>query len=197
MFPSASANAQSLGVSQFSFSAPATGGLGGLAAAAPAAATYTVQAGDSPWSIAQKVYGDGSKWQQLFTGANASNPQPGNNPNVNVTAAGVPYVYTGEVLTVNGPAAPAPAPAGPPINANGGVGNTMYGPPAPLSLPLTTASANVFEINGQPAPVGAATDPLCPVGGGHMTSNSIGAPHPFPATNPMPANSSRPAVNHR
>jgi nucleoid-associated protein YgaU len=28
--------------------------------------TYTVQAGDSLWSIAQKFYGTGSKWGELY-----------------------------------------------------------------------------------------------------------------------------------
>jgi LysM repeat protein len=33
---------------------------------APGTDTYTVQAGDSPWTIAQKVYGDGTKYKLIM-----------------------------------------------------------------------------------------------------------------------------------
>jgi nucleoid-associated protein YgaU len=36
------------------------------AEAAPAEQTYTVEAGDSLWAIAEKVYGSGSEWSRIF-----------------------------------------------------------------------------------------------------------------------------------
>ena len=39
---------------------------------------YTVQQGDTLFSIAQQAYGDGNQWQKIYS----ANPQIGNNPNV-------------------------------------------------------------------------------------------------------------------
>lgn len=39
------------------------------------AQTYTVKAGDSLWSIAQEVYGDGNSWRSIATVNNLSNPK--------------------------------------------------------------------------------------------------------------------------
>ena len=39
------------------------------------AQTYTVKAGDSLWSIAQEVYGDGNAWRSIASANNLSNPQ--------------------------------------------------------------------------------------------------------------------------
>lgn len=37
--------------------------------------TYTVKPGDSLWSIAQEVYGDGNSWRSIATANNLSNPR--------------------------------------------------------------------------------------------------------------------------
>ncbi len=39
------------------------------------AQTYTVKSGDSLWTIAQEVYGDGNSWRSIATANNLSNPQ--------------------------------------------------------------------------------------------------------------------------
>ena len=46
----------------------------------PAARTYTVESGDSLWAIAERFYGDGSKYQVIADASGISNPdliQPG------------------------------------------------------------------------------------------------------------------------
>ncbi len=43
--------------------------------AAPQAGTYTIRKGDTLWSIAQQVYGDGQRWQDIV------NANPGLDPN--------------------------------------------------------------------------------------------------------------------
>jgi len=46
----------------------------------PAARTYTVESGDTLWAIAERFYGDGSKYQAIADASGVSNPdliQPG------------------------------------------------------------------------------------------------------------------------
>src|SRR6516164_9793694 len=46
----------------------------------PAARTYTVESGDTLWAIAERFYGDGSKYQMIADASGISNPdliQPG------------------------------------------------------------------------------------------------------------------------
>ncbi len=46
----------------------------------PAARTYTVVSGDTLWAIAERFYGDGSKYQQIADASGIANPdliQPG------------------------------------------------------------------------------------------------------------------------
>ncbi len=45
------------------------------APAAPRGASYTVQRGDTLWSIARKLYGNGQKWQQLAAANGINNPK--------------------------------------------------------------------------------------------------------------------------
>ncbi len=95
--------------------------------------TYTVQSGDSPWTIAQKVYGNGSKYPVIMSANGLTNttrlrvgavlkipPLTGTSP----AAAGTP---TASALT---PALPAPSTAGP-----SGVS------PTPAATPTRTATA--------------------------------------------------------
>lgn len=53
--------------------------------------TYTVQSGDSLWSIAQKFYGDGSRWTEIQQANLASHPSLATSPQT---------IYTGWVLTI-------------------------------------------------------------------------------------------------
>ena len=53
----------------------------------PVSNTYTVQAGDSLWSIAQKTYGTGTKWGVIYEANKAVVKDPG-------------MIYIGQVLTV-------------------------------------------------------------------------------------------------
>ncbi len=56
-------------VDQPAFTETAAGG--GVAPAAAGGGTYTVQKGDTLWSIAQRFYGNGQRWQDIA----AANPQ--------------------------------------------------------------------------------------------------------------------------
>jgi nucleoid-associated protein YgaU len=61
--------ASSLGNSSIAAAAPARPALEANAAVNPAPAaprTYVVQKADSPWRIAQKVYGDGNRWKDIM-----------------------------------------------------------------------------------------------------------------------------------
>ncbi|EUA33205.1 lysM domain protein [Mycobacterium xenopi 4042] len=40
----------------------------------PAARTYTVESGDTLWAIAERFYGDGSKYQVIADASGISNP---------------------------------------------------------------------------------------------------------------------------
>jgi LysM repeat protein len=51
----------------------------------PAARTYTVVSGDTLWAIAERFYGDGSKYQVIADASGVSNPD---------------LIYPGQVLTV-------------------------------------------------------------------------------------------------
>lgn len=52
--------------------------------------TYTVVSGDSLWKIAQRVLGDGSRWQEIYT-YNNNKSIIGGNPNL---------IYPGQVLSI-------------------------------------------------------------------------------------------------
>ena len=51
----------------------------------PAARTYTVEAGDTLWAIAERFYGDGSKYQVIADASGISNPD---------------LIHPGQVLTI-------------------------------------------------------------------------------------------------
>jgi LysM repeat protein len=51
----------------------------------PAARTYTVESGDTLWAIAERFYGDGSKYQVIADASGISNPD---------------LIHPGEVLTI-------------------------------------------------------------------------------------------------
>ncbi|MGB9225160.1 LysM peptidoglycan-binding domain-containing protein [Mycobacterium sp.] len=51
----------------------------------PAAATYTVEAGDTLWAIAERFYGDGGKYQAIADASSIENPD---------------LIYPGQVLTI-------------------------------------------------------------------------------------------------
>ena len=51
----------------------------------PAARTYTVESGDTLWAIAERFYGDGSKYQIIADASGISNPD---------------LIHPGEVLTI-------------------------------------------------------------------------------------------------
>jgi nucleoid-associated protein YgaU len=66
----------------------------GRAARSATPRTYTVQEDDNLWSIAQRLYGDGSKWRQIAEA----------NPDIDPAR-----IKPGDVLNLPGNAAPAPA----------------------------------------------------------------------------------------
>jgi nucleoid-associated protein YgaU len=51
----------------------------------PATATYTVEAGDTLWAIAERFYGDGNKYQAIADASSVENPD---------------LIYPGQVLTI-------------------------------------------------------------------------------------------------
>lgn len=55
----------------------------------PARLTYEVQDGDSLWSIAQNLTGDGANWEKIYE----QNPEIGDNPDL---------IFPGQVLTLSG-----------------------------------------------------------------------------------------------
>jgi nucleoid-associated protein YgaU len=55
----------------------------------PAQLTYEVQEGDSLWSIAQNLTGDGENWHEIYE----QNPDIGENPDL---------IFPGQVLTLDG-----------------------------------------------------------------------------------------------
>lgn len=64
------------------------------AASQPAGTTYTVQPGDTLWSIAQQHYGTGFKWDLIYHANQISNPN---------------QIYAGQVLAIPGAGSPAAA----------------------------------------------------------------------------------------
>jgi len=105
---------------------------------------YTIQAGDSPWTIAQKVYGDGSKFR-LIMDANGITDQT--------------KLRVGQVLvipTLAGTAAPALAPTAvppTPISAAPTLAPTTLPTPIPLPTPTPTPTpppATTAIINALP-----------------------------------------------
>lgn len=55
----------------------------------PPQMTYEVQEGDSLWSIAQNLTGDGANWEKIYE----QNPEIGDNPDL---------IFPGQVLTLSG-----------------------------------------------------------------------------------------------
>ncbi len=98
----------------------------------PGSETYTVQAGDSPWTIAQKVYGDGTKYK-LIMDANGLTDQT--------------RLRVGTVLKIpargNPPAESTPAPAAP---------TSTEIAPLPATTPTVLPTAPVFPTLA-PTPV--------------------------------------------
>lgn len=62
--PAADQNATQVGGQPTSVSLPT--GSGAPSAPAPSASAYTVKPGDSYWKIAEKLYGDGSLWPEIY-----------------------------------------------------------------------------------------------------------------------------------
>jgi nucleoid-associated protein YgaU len=58
--------------------------------------TYTTREGDTLWSIAQHVYGDGAQWRRIY------------NANVGTIGANPNYIQAGWTLTIPDPAGPIP-----------------------------------------------------------------------------------------
>jgi LysM repeat protein len=104
--------------------------------------TYTIQSGDSPWTIAQKVYGDGSKYR-LIMDANGLTDQT--------------KLRVGQVLvipTLPGTVAPNVAPTVVPPTP--GVAPTINAPtPAPTFTPPTPIPTPI-----PPSPISAMVDAL-------------------------------------
>jgi len=134
---------------------------GGSDAAANGGDTYTIKSGDTLEKVAQKLLGDGSKWQDIAK----------LNPGVDPTR-----LMVGQKITVpKGAAKPAPAPALP--------------APAPAPVIPTRSSDTPFidpaPVYAPPAPAPAPMTPPAPV---DPWSSLPPAPGPAPATTPAPLN---------
>jgi len=106
----------------------------------PGTETYTVQAGDSPWTIAQKVYGDGTKYKlimeangltdqtRLRVGTILKIPSLGNPPAESTPAPAEPTSAETAPTPATSPTALPTAPAFPtlaPTSATSAIPNSM------------------------------------------------------------------------
>lgn len=107
----------------------------------PGADTYTVQAGDSPWLIAQKVYGDGTKYKLILEANNLPSDA---------------RLRVGAVLKIPGG---NPAPTAAPTSAS--VNTTPIAPASTASAndsaPTPLATAVTFATTPTPIPASASS----------------------------------------
>ncbi len=149
------------------FSAPPSQNPAGTAtppALNPGDRTYTVAAGDSYWSIAQKMYGSGSKYKLILEANNLTDKSPLRVGSVLVipgAGEGAPTAAPTSVAPATAPSAPAVAPTSVPIMM-------PTAPPAvpPTSVP-TLPPISVVARSQQPGAAGTPADP----GGGRAPAN--------------------------
>jgi LysM repeat protein len=106
----------------------------------PGVDTYTVQSGDSPWLIAQKVYGDGTKYK-LIMDANGMTDQTKLRVGTVLKIPSVPGIVAPPVLTLTMP--PEPTSLQPGIIPTSVPTSTAL--PAPTSSPTPTPVSSVMN----------------------------------------------------
>jgi LysM repeat protein len=105
--------------------------------------TYTIQSGDSPWTIAQKVYGDGSKYRFIMDANGLTDQTKLRVGQVLV----IPTLAGTAAPTVGAPTVVPPTPGIPPtINAPAPA--PTFTPPTPIPTPIP------------PSPISAMVDAL-------------------------------------
>ncbi len=111
--------------------------------------TYTVQSGDSPWVISQKVYGDGTKYK-LILDAN------------NLTTAS--RLRVGSVLTIPALPGAAPAPIAPATQPAAAITAPTLAPTVALTLapPITATVAITTTLTITPTRAPTTTSGLIP-----------------------------------
>lgn len=113
--------------------------------------TYTVEAGDNPWTIAQKLYGNGAKYQVIMTAnglTDSTKLKVGMVLKIPATdAAGQPLPTAAPTLLAPALAAPSlPAPTLQPTPA-GATATPTRAPAANGLLPASIADAAVLALN--------------------------------------------------
>lgn len=110
--------------------------------------TYTVQSGDSPWTIAQKVYGNGSKYPSIMS---ANNLTDSTRLRVGMVLKIPPLAGTSPPVPTSTPPAPAPTPALPILAPTGalpaGIVTPTVAPTASNIMPETVGDTITLAIN--------------------------------------------------